>query len=82
MQTQGRAGYVALQRYRGGVNKVGRAFYKGYVTEMNLLWLNERLTLCYSGFEPKMTRREASLILELSYVFITIHCKHIYKHID
>ncbi|KAH8692920.1 putative mitochondrial DnaJ chaperone [Talaromyces proteolyticus] len=43
----GRAGYVALQRYRGGVNKVGRAFYKG-------------------GFEPKMTRREASLILELS----------------
>jgi hypothetical protein len=29
--SQGRAGYVALQRYRGGVNKLGRAFYKGYV---------------------------------------------------
>ncbi|KAL1975559.1 hypothetical protein VTN31DRAFT_3951 [Thermomyces dupontii] len=43
----GRAGWIALQRYRGGVNKMGRAFYKG-------------------GFEPRMTRREASLILELS----------------
>jgi len=43
----GRAGYVALQRYRGGMSKVGRAFYKG-------------------GFESRMTRREASLILQLS----------------
>ncbi|DAA76486.1 TPA_exp: Uncharacterized protein A8136_0800 [Trichophyton benhamiae CBS 112371] len=43
----GRAGLVALRRYRGGVNGAGRAFYKG-------------------GFEPKMNRREASLILSLS----------------
>ncbi|KAJ0416773.1 hypothetical protein BJX65DRAFT_216623 [Aspergillus insuetus] len=42
----GRAGFVAFRRYRGGVNAVGKAFYKG-------------------GFEPRMTRREASLILEL-----------------
>ncbi|KAH8423290.1 putative mitochondrial DnaJ chaperone (Tim14) [Aspergillus affinis] len=42
----GRAGYVALQRSRGGVNSLGKAFYKG-------------------GFETRMTRREASLILEL-----------------
>uniref|UniRef100_A0A093XE96 Mitochondrial import inner membrane translocase subunit TIM14 n=1 Tax=Talaromyces marneffei PM1 TaxID=1077442 RepID=A0A093XE96_TALMA len=65
----GRAGYVALQRYRGGVNKVGRAFYKGYATgNQPSLPVVERDTdtLRYSGFEPKMTRREASLILELS----------------
>ncbi|KAL1980503.1 hypothetical protein VTN96DRAFT_4027 [Rasamsonia emersonii] len=43
----GRAGWVAFQRYRGGVDKMGRAFYKG-------------------GFEPRMTRREAALILQLS----------------
>ncbi|KAK2767421.1 mitochondrial import inner membrane translocase subunit TIM14 [Arachnomyces sp. PD_36] len=43
----GRAGLVALRRHRGGVNGVGKAFYKG-------------------GFEPRMNRREASLILELS----------------
>ncbi|WEW60440.1 mitochondrial import inner membrane translocase subunit TIM14 [Emydomyces testavorans] len=43
----GRAGLVALRRYRGGVNALGRAFYKG-------------------GFEPRMNRREAALILELS----------------
>ncbi|EAS36625.1 mitochondrial import inner membrane translocase subunit tim14 [Coccidioides immitis RS] len=43
----GRAGLVALRRYRGGVNAMGRAFYKG-------------------GFEPRMNRREAALILELS----------------
>ncbi|KAK2845287.1 Mitochondrial import inner membrane translocase subunit tim14 [Arthroderma sp. PD_2] len=43
----GRAGLVALRRYRGGVDGVGRAFYKG-------------------GFEPKMNKREASLILSLS----------------
>ncbi|GAQ07260.1 mitochondrial import inner membrane translocase subunit tim14 [Aspergillus lentulus] len=42
----GRAGYVALRRYQGGMNAMGKAFYKG-------------------GFEPRMTRREASLILEL-----------------
>ncbi|PLN75431.1 putative mitochondrial DnaJ chaperone [Aspergillus taichungensis] len=42
----GRAGYVALRRYQGGMNAAGKAFYKG-------------------GFEPRMTRREASLILEL-----------------
>ena len=48
---QGRAGLVAFRRYRGagGVNVLGRPFYKG-------------------GFEPRMNRREATLILELSYV--------------
>lgn len=46
---QGRAGLVALRRYRGGTSALGKAFYKG-------------------GFEPKMTRREAALILETSYV--------------
>jgi len=43
---QGRAGLVALRRYRGGTSALGRAFYKG-------------------GFEPKMNRREAALILEV-----------------
>ncbi|KAF3393417.1 Mitochondrial import inner membrane translocase subunit tim14 [Talaromyces pinophilus] len=62
----GRAGYVALQRYRGGVNKVGRAFYKGYATEILQPGLGDTDSARYSGFEPKMTRREASLILELS----------------
>ncbi|KAI9929283.1 hypothetical protein ASPWEDRAFT_36726 [Aspergillus wentii DTO 134E9] len=42
----GRAGFVALRRYQGGMNSMGKAFYKG-------------------GFEQRMTRREASLILEL-----------------
>ncbi|KAF2139652.1 uncharacterized protein K452DRAFT_275108 [Aplosporella prunicola CBS 121167] len=42
----GRAGLVALRRYRGGTNALGRAFYKG-------------------GFEARMNRREAALILEL-----------------
>ncbi|KKK21594.1 hypothetical protein P175DRAFT_0498248 [Aspergillus ochraceoroseus IBT 24754] len=42
----GRAGFVAFRRYKGGVNSMGKAFYKG-------------------GFEPRMNRREASLILEL-----------------
>ncbi|KAK3726048.1 mitochondrial import inner membrane translocase subunit TIM14 [Vermiconidia calcicola] len=41
----GRAGLVALRRYRGGTSAMGRAFYKG-------------------GFEQKMNRREAALILE------------------
>lgn len=44
--SQGRAGLVALRRYRGGVNALGRAYYKG-------------------GFESRMNRREAALILEL-----------------
>ena len=46
---QGRAGLVALRKYRGGATAagvLGKAFYKG-------------------GFEPKMNRREASLILQL-----------------
>ncbi|KAJ9637370.1 mitochondrial import inner membrane translocase subunit TIM14 [Coniosporium apollinis] len=43
----GRAGLVALRRHRGGVNALGKAFYKG-------------------GFEPKINRREAALILEVS----------------
>ena len=48
---QGRAGIVALRKYRGGaagVSALGKAYYKG-------------------GFEPKMNRREASLILQLKY---------------
>nr|POE88407.1 mitochondrial import inner membrane translocase subunit tim14 [Quercus suber] len=28
-QVQGRAGLVAMRRYRGGTNAMGRAFYKG-----------------------------------------------------
>ena len=42
---------MAFRRYRGagGVNALGRPFYKG-------------------GFEPRMNKREATLILELSYV--------------
>ncbi|KAK4982099.1 mitochondrial import inner membrane translocase subunit TIM14 [Elasticomyces elasticus] len=44
----GRAGLVALRRSKGGVNALGKAFYKG-------------------GFEAKMNRREAALILETSY---------------
>lgn len=46
---QGRAGLVALRRYRGGTSAMGKAFYKG-------------------GFEKTMNRREAALILEVSYV--------------
>ncbi|OCL06803.1 hypothetical protein AOQ84DRAFT_389941 [Glonium stellatum] len=42
----GRAGLVALRKYRGGANAFGRAYYKG-------------------GFEPRINRREAALILEL-----------------
>ncbi|KAK3055567.1 mitochondrial import inner membrane translocase subunit TIM14 [Extremus antarcticus] len=48
----GRAGLVALRRYRGGTNALGRAFYKG-------------------GFEQKMNRREAALILETQEKAIT-----------
>lgn len=40
---------MALRRYRGGTNALGKAFYKG-------------------GFESKMNRREAALILETPYV--------------
>jgi len=46
----GRAGLVAMRRYKGGagaVGALGKAYYKG-------------------GFEPKMNRREAALILQLS----------------
>ncbi|KAI9774422.1 MAG: mitochondrial import inner membrane translocase subunit TIM14 [Geoglossum simile] len=43
----GRAGLVAMRRYRGTAGALGRAFYKG-------------------GFEPRMNRREAALILQLS----------------
>ncbi|MCJ1256437.1 Mitochondrial import inner membrane translocase subunit tim14 [Lignoscripta atroalba] len=46
----GRAGLVAMRKYRGGVagaGALGKAFYKG-------------------GFEPRMNRREAALILQLS----------------
>lgn len=45
---QGRAGLVAVRRYKGGTNALGRAFYKG-------------------GFDSKMTRREAALILQTRY---------------
>lgn len=51
------------------MNKVGRAFYKGYATEiLPTGGCGDTDSARYSGFEPKMTRREASLILELSYV--------------
>ncbi|KAI9669237.1 MAG: mitochondrial import inner membrane translocase subunit TIM14 [Trizodia sp. TS-e1964] len=46
----GRAGLVALRRYRGAAgatSALGRAYYKG-------------------GFEPRMNKREAALILQLS----------------
>ncbi|MCJ1399493.1 mitochondrial import inner membrane translocase subunit TIM14 [Xylographa trunciseda] len=46
----GRAGLVAMRKYRSGaagVAALGKAFYKG-------------------GFEPRMNRKEASLILQLS----------------
>jgi len=46
----GRAGIVAMRKYRGGAAgaaALGKAFYKG-------------------GFEPRMNRREAALILQLS----------------
>ncbi|KAI9803665.1 MAG: mitochondrial import inner membrane translocase subunit TIM14 [Piccolia ochrophora] len=43
----GRAGLVAMRRYKGGAATLGKSFYKG-------------------GFEPRMNRREASLILQLS----------------
>ncbi|MCJ1284129.1 mitochondrial import inner membrane translocase subunit TIM14 [Xylographa opegraphella] len=46
----GRAGLVAMRKYRAGASGVaalGKAFYKG-------------------GFEPRMNRREAALILQLS----------------
>ncbi|PGH04204.1 mitochondrial import inner membrane translocase subunit tim14 [Polytolypa hystricis UAMH7299] len=42
----GRAGLVAFRRYRGGVDAIGRAFYKG-------------------GFETRMNKREAALVLEI-----------------
>ena len=51
MTAQGRAGLVALRKYRGGaagLSALGKAYYKG-------------------GFEPRMNRREASLILQLKY---------------
>lgn len=59
---QGRAGLVALRRYRGGVNALGRPFYKG-------------------GFEPRMNRREAALILELSYVVLKILSSKIFPYV-
>lgn len=51
---QGRAGLVALRKYKGGAaGALGKAYYKG-------------------GFEPKMNKREASLILQLKYVAFCI----------
>ncbi|MCJ1365144.1 mitochondrial import inner membrane translocase subunit TIM14 [Acarospora aff. strigata] len=46
----GRAGLLAMRRYKSGtagVGALGKAFYKG-------------------GFEPRMNKREAALILQLS----------------
>ncbi|MCJ1369362.1 mitochondrial import inner membrane translocase subunit TIM14 [Loxospora ochrophaea] len=44
----GRAGLVAMRKYRGGAaGALGRAYYKG-------------------GFESRMNRREAALILQLN----------------
>lgn len=48
---QGRAGLVAFTKYRGGVAGVG-VLAKAYYK---------------GGFEPRMNRREASLILQLKY---------------
>ncbi|KAJ6141306.1 mitochondrial import inner membrane translocase subunit TIM14 [Penicillium chermesinum] len=51
----GRAGLVAYRRSQGGVNAAGKAFFKGTVADE-----------CFCrGFEPRMNRREAALILEL-----------------
>src|SRR5271155_1136928 len=47
---KGRAGLLAMRRYKGGAaGALGKAYYKG-------------------GFEPKMNRREAALILQLKSV--------------
>ena len=48
---QGRAGLVAFRKYRGGARAAG-ALGKAYYK---------------GGFEPRMNRREASLILQLKY---------------
>jgi hypothetical protein len=49
---KGRAGLLAMRRYRGGAAGVlSKAYYKG-------------------GFEPKMNRREAALILQLKSVYL------------
>ena len=50
--SKGRAGLVALRKYRGGagaIGSLGKIYYKG-------------------GFEPRMNQREAALILQLKYV--------------
>ena len=49
----GRAGYVALRKSRGAITQAG-ALGKAFYK---------------GGFEPKMNRREASLILEIKYVY-------------
>lgn len=51
---QGRAGLVAFRKYRSGV-RGARALGKAFYK---------------GGFEPKMNRREASLILQLKYAHI------------
>lgn len=51
---QGRAGLVAFRKYRSGV-RGARALGKAYYK---------------GGFEPKMNRREASLILQLKYAHL------------
>ena len=54
---QGRAGLVALRKYRGGagaIGALGKIYYKG-------------------GFEPRMNQREAALILQLKYVISTLY---------
>ncbi|KAL6713416.1 mitochondrial import inner membrane translocase subunit TIM14 [Lecanora helva] len=51
----GRAGLVALRKYRGGAARasvLGKAYYKG-------------------GFEPRMNQREAALILQLNERMLT-----------
>ncbi len=49
---QGRAGLVAFRKYKGGVTAAG-ALGKSFYK---------------GGFEPKMNRREAALILHLKYM--------------
>ena len=46
---------------------MGRAFYKGY-SPGECACTNILLTSTCRGFDPRMSRREAALILELSYV--------------
>lgn len=47
---------------------MGRAFYKGCDSQQSAWLCFVLLLMSCRGFEPRMTRREAALILQLSYV--------------